>query len=359
MCELGRLGWSPFFEEQRQQYCHNTAWRIVRVVQEQRGLYQVAGEHVGPAEVGGRYRHEATCAADYPVVGDWLGVRVEPGADRAIVEFRFERRGVLSRKAAGRTTAEQALAANVDVVFFVTSLVGDFNPRRVERYLALAWDAGATPVVLLNKADLSEDPQGTARALRGRLPFADVLILSALTGEGIDALASHLQPAQTVVLLGSSGAGKSTLVNALVGHNRQAVGRVRLEDQKGRHTTTHRELIELLGGALLIDTPGLRELQPWMDAHAIADTFDDVTALATSCRFGDCTHISEPGCAVLGAVETGALSEDRLEHYRRLVREAAYLERKRDIGAALEHKRHMKRIHQRAKENYRARDRRS
>jgi ribosome biogenesis GTPase / thiamine phosphate phosphatase len=354
--ELVRLGWQPFFEDQRAKH-DDANWRVARVVQEQRGLYHVAGEYDGPAEVTGRYRHSATRAADFPAVGDWVGVRVEPGDERGLVEFRFERRGALSRKAAGRTTDEQVLAANVDVVFLVTSLVGDFNARRVERYMTLAWESGAAPVVLLNKADLSDDSDVTAEALRARIPFVDVLVVSALTHAGLDALAAHLQPARTVVLLGSSGAGKSTLVNALVGHDRQTVGRVREDDQRGRHTTTHRELIELPGGALLIDTPGMRELQPWSDEAAVADTFDDVTDLAARCRFSDCAHASEPGCAVLAAVAAGTLAEDRLENYRRLAREAAYLDRRQDKAAAADQKRRLKRMHQAIKEMYRQRNR--
>lgn len=355
MSELVRLGWHAFFEEQLTA-ADRAQWRVVRVVQEMRGLYHVAGEYDGPAEVSGRYRHEATGAADFPAVGDWVGARVGDLADRAVIEFRFERRSTLSRKAAGRAIDEQVLAANVDVIFLVTSIVGDFNPHRVERYLTLAQESGATPVVLLNKADLSDDPDATAHALRSRLPVADVLSVSALARSGLDALASYLRPAQTVALLGSSGAGKSTLVNALLGHDRQVVGRVREADQRGRHTTTHRELIELPGGALLIDTPGMRELQPWVNEAAVADAFEDVAGLAASCRFGDCAHASEPGCAVLAAVEAGTLAEDRLEHYRRLAREAAYLERKQDKAAAADQKRRLKRMHQAVKEMYRNRD---
>jgi ribosome biogenesis GTPase len=351
---LVHLGWTAFFQEQIDD--RRAELQIARVVHEQRGLCGVAGDFDGWAEISGRFRHEAGRAADFPAVGDWVGVVAPPGADRAVIHRRFERRSTLSRQAAGRAVDEQVLAANVDTVFLVSALTQDVNANRIERYLTMVWDAGALPVVLLNKADLSEDPTATAAAMRTRLSFVDVLVVSAKTADGLDRLAQYLQPFQTVAFLGSSGAGKSTLINRLLGRDLLDVGAIRAGDGKGRHTTTSRQLVEMPGGALLIDTPGMRELQPWADESAVDRTFEDVAALAHECRFADCAHANEPGCAVLEAVAAGTLGQERLEHYRRLLREAAFEARKRDKGAAAEHKRQWKQIHQAQKEMYRRRE---
>lgn len=327
------------------------------MVEEQRGLCRLAGDFDGWAEVSGRFRHEAGLPADFPAVGDWVAAAADPGAERAIVHRRLERRSTVSRKAAGRVSAEQVLAANVDTIFLVTALAGDLSPRRLERYLTMVWEAGAAPVVVLNKADLSDDPVAAVEAMRERLPFVDVVSVSALHASGLEALSPYLAPAATIALLGSSGVGKSTLVNRLLGEDVQKVGGVRDADGKGRHTTTSRQLVELPCGALLIDTPGMRELQPWADETAVEGAFEDIAALALECRFADCGHAEEPGCAVLSAVAAGALDASRLEHYRRLAREAAFEARKRDTSAAAEEKRRWKQVHQAQKKMYRDRGR--
>lgn len=355
MTALERLGWSDFF---RAQITPELApLRMARVVEAQRGLCRLAGDFDGWAEVSGRFRHLAGSAADYPAVGDWVAVAADTGAERAVVHVRLERRSTVSRKAAGRASDEQVLAANVDTIFLVTALAGDLNPRRLERYLTMVWEAGAVPVVVLNKADLSEDPAAVVEATRERLPFVDVVSVSALHADGLDALVPYLTPAATIALLGSSGVGKSTIVNRLLGEDVHTVAGVRDSDGKGRHTTTSRQLVELPGGALLIDTPGMRELQPWADESAVDGAFGDIAELALACRFPDCAHAEEPGCAVLGAVAAGTLDPSRLEHYRRLVREAAFEARKRDPAAAAEEKRRWKRIHQAQKVLYRDRGR--
>ena len=343
-----RLGWSSFFEAQR-----NDARELqyARVVEEQRGLYRIAGDADGWAEVSGRFRHEATSAAHFPAVGDWVGV------DRAIIHRRLERRSTLSRAAAGRGSVQQVVAANVDTVFLVTAVGEDLSVRRLERYLAMVWDAGAVPVVVLNKSDLTDAPRDVADSVGQRLPLVDVVVVSALRADGLDALAPYLRPACTVALLGSSGVGKSTLVNRLLGRDALRVGEIRESDGTGRHTTTARQLIELSSGALLIDTPGMRELKPWADEDAVATAFDDVTAIANGCRFADCAHETEPGCAVRAAVADGRLDADRLENYRRLLREAAYEHRRHDKAAAADHKRRWKQIHQANKALYKDRDR--
>jgi ribosome biogenesis GTPase / thiamine phosphate phosphatase len=349
-----RFGWNNFFEEQiGQEERAGLLW--ARVVEEQRGLYRVSGDVDGWAEVSGRFRHESAHAADFPAVGDWVGV------EQGIIHRRLTRRSTVSRAAAGRAVDQQVLAANVDTIFLVTALAEDLSVRRLERYLTMAWDAGAVPVVLLNKSDLSDDPEAERESVRARLPMVDVLVVSALRPQalgGLDALAPYLRPRQTVALLGSSGVGKSTLINRLLGREALKTAAISDEDGKGRHTTTSRQLVELPGGALLIDTPGMRELQPWADGSAVDAAFDDIAALAGECRFTDCGHAGEPGCAVRAAVDSGRLDADRLENYRRLGREAAFEERKRNKAAASEEKRRWKQIHQAQRALYKDRDRR-
>jgi ribosome biogenesis GTPase len=345
-----RYGWSPFFEHQLAQLARADL-RFARVVEEQRGLYRLAGDADGWAEVSGRFRHDAVAAADFPAVGDWVGV------DAGIIHVRLARRSTVSRAAPGRAAEEQVVAANVDVIFLVAALTDDVNTRRLERYLTMVWDAGAVPVVVLNKADVSDDPAAACDAVRARLPLIDVVSVSALEGAGLDGLTPYLRPAQTVALLGSSGVGKSTLVNRLLGAELLRTGAISGALGKGRHTTTSRQLVTLPGGALLIDTPGMRELQPWVDESAVEAAFDDIAALAAACRFSDCAHRTEPGCAVRDAVEGGRLDLDRLENFRRIAREAAFEERKRDQAAAAALKRQWKQLHRAQKAMYRDRNR--
>jgi ribosome biogenesis GTPase len=344
MTELARLGWGPFFEDQPA--CRERGSNLIcRVVEQQRRLYRVSGEFDGPAEISGRLRHEAATSAALPAVGDWALVAAEGSSSLAVIHARLERRSVISRKAAGRTTEEQVIAANVDTLFLVTAFAGDLNPRRLERYLISVWDAGASPVVVVNKSDLADDADAAAAELRARLSFVDVVAVSAARDGGLAPLDRYLVPCTTVALVGSSGVGKSTIINRLAGRLQQKVAAVSEADGRGRHTTTARQLIELPGGALLIDTPGMRELQPWSDEAAVDGAFDDIAVAARECRFGDCSHTTEPDCAVLARVAAGTLSADRLEHYRRMIRELAFEERKRDKAVNANTKRRWKQIH--------------
>jgi len=352
---LERLGWGPFFHSQVTS--DHSGLRFARVIEEQRGRYRIAGDFDGWAEVSGRFRHEAKTGAAFPVVGDWVGFSAESDAGPAIIHRRLDRRGTVARKAAGRATDEQVIAANVDTIFLVTALAEDLSPRRIERYLTMVWEAQATPVVLLNKSDLTADPASAVAGMRARISLDDVVALSALTDETMTALDAYLKPATTIALLGSSGVGKSTIVNRLLGRDVQRVAPTRESDGTGRHTTTTRQLIELPSGALLIDTPGMRELLPWADESAVAAVFDDVIQIAHGCRFADCSHSHEPGCAVVEAIGSGRLDVERLDHYRHLVREAAYEERKRDKAAGADEKRRWKRITQTQRARYRERDR--
>jgi ribosome biogenesis GTPase len=352
------LGWNSFFEAQASQVLsaagNTERWSLARVVEEQRGSYRLSGDVDGWGEVSGRFRHDADSAAAFPVVGDWV---VAAGDTSCIIHHVLPRRSALSRAAAGRAPAQQMIAANVDTVFVVTAAADDLNPRRLERYLAMVWDSGATPVILVNKIDTVDSADTVVAELESRLPFVDIVATSAIGDGAVTALARYLEPGRTVALVGSSGVGKSTLVNRLVGIALQATAAVRDRDGRGRHTTTARQLIELPGGALLIDTPGMRELTPWADASAIDGTFDDIQRLATGCRYSDCAHDSEPGCAVRAAVDDRSLGADRLEHYRHLLREAAFEAEKHDQALANEKKRLWKRLTRAQRSLYRDRDR--
>lgn len=317
-----------------------------RVIAEHRGSYVVAvsGGEVD-AGVSGRFRYDAAGADDYPAVGDWVALELADGAGRAVIQAILPRRTRFVRPARGDVAAAQVLAANVDLVLLVTGLDHDFNLRRIERYLALAWSSGAEPVVVLNKADVCDDLPGRIADVGLVAPGVPVRVLSARSGNGLESLVPLLEPGKTVALLGSSGVGKSTIVNALLGYERQQTGDVRPDDQRGRHTTTTRELLAMPGGALLIDSPGMRSIGMWEIEQGLADAFADIAAFALDCRFNDCSHGDEPGCAVLRAIDTGDLSSSRLESQRKLVRESAALAARVDPEARARSRARWRAIH--------------
>ncbi len=331
------LGFSSFFADQ----LHHLSGPVdpARVVAQDKGLYHLAAAR-GPldAVLAGRFAHDAISGEDLPAVGDWVGLR--PG--EPLILHRFERRTVLARKEAGRRSSAQVIAANVDVVFLVTALDGDFNERRLERYLALVRGGGARPVIVLNKADLCPDPEPFVAAARAAGRDAQVVLVSARWGESGEALSPYLARGETAALVGSSGVGKSTLTNMLLGEDVQAARDVRDHDRRGRHTTTRRTLFALPCGALLIDTPGMRELS--LVADEPASGFDEITDLAAACRFRDCAHRGEPGCAVASAIDAGELDPERLAGLQKLEAEAEAQRRRQDPRARIEERRKYKAI---------------
>lgn len=341
---LAPLGWSSFFASSFESLA-DPSLVPARVAAEHRDAHAVlTGTAELRADVAGRLRHAAPGREHLPAVGDWVALDARPAEGRATIRHVLARRGALVRKTAGTRTDAQVVAANLDVVFVVTSANLDFNSSRLARYLTAVWESGAQPVVLVAKADLVDDAGALVDEAAAAAPGAPVHAVSSVDRRGLDELASYLAPGRTAAFVGSSGVGKSTLVNRLLGEDRLAVQAVRAHDDRGMHTTTHRQLIVLPSGALVVDTPGMRELMPWDAADGLADAFGDVAEIAGSCRFRDCRHAAEPGCAVRAAIEDGSLPRERLEQWEALAREIAFQERKQDVRALLEEKRRWKAV---------------
>jgi ribosome biogenesis GTPase len=352
---LTRWGWNSYFEA----FWRGGDWKNAvpaRAVAQQRKFWRIAGDFGECwAEASGKLRLAAEEGADWPAVGDWVVVELHGAESTAVIQEVLPRRGKFVRKSPGKKIEEQVIAANVDTALLVSALDGDFNPRRVERYLAQCWESGARPAIVLNKADACEETRERAAEMERIAIGTAVCVVSARTGQGFDELEEFLKPGQTLVLLGSSGVGKSTIANRLLEAAVQEVQPVRASDSKGRHTTTARELFVLPGGALLMDTPGLREMQLWDAGGGVAQTFADVGETAAKCRFGNCSHGSEPGCAVQDAIASGELDTARLENWRRVLREQEYLRRKIDPEAKQEWKNRVKSLHREVKRMYEGR----
>ncbi|MBD2196335.1 MULTISPECIES: ribosome small subunit-dependent GTPase A [Calothrix] len=342
---LNDLGWSSFFARSFEPY-RQQGFTVGRVAVEYKHTYTLIGEQGElTAKIAGKLRHQAIQPQDFPAVGDWVIIRVQESQKQATIQGILPRKSKFSRKTVGNKTEEQIVAANVDTVFLVSGLDGDFNPRRIERYLILAWESGANPVIVLNKADLCDSLESCLAEVEAVAIGVPIVVLSAANNQGLDALTSYLQPGQTVALLGSSGVGKSTITNQLKGEALQAVQSVRQGDDRGRHTTTQRQLILLPNGGLIIDTPGMREIQIWAGDESLQETFADIETLAQNCRFRDCQHQQEPGCAVQQALSEQLLDYSRFLSYQKLQKELEYSARKQDQRAQLAEKERWKKIH--------------
>jgi len=353
LSNLAPWGFNAYFQALFSEYA-DQGFLPGRVLAEYTHCYRLQTTHGETlAEVTGKYRHLANSREDFPAVGDWVAFdQATDGPAR--IQATLPRQSCFRRQVAGAKGDVQILAANVDTLFLVMGLNQDFNLRRLERYLSLAWDSRSKAVIVLNKQDLSADPEAQLQAVRDLVGDTPVYRLSALYHEGLQALDSYLQAGQTLAVLGSSGAGKSTLINALSGQTLMGTGGVRKGDEKGHHTTTHRELLRLPQGALLIDTPGMRELQLWDAGEGIEHTFAELVELAQQCRFRDCRHEAEKGCAILAALEAGELEAGRLSNFRKLQREDAHHRRKFDALAQIEEKRRWKQIHKNMRQRYRS-----
>jgi ribosome biogenesis GTPase len=334
--QLEALGWDSHFGESYEQY-RDSGLVPARVAEEHKSRYVVyaeGGEFT--AEVSGRFRFEAGARMDMPAVGDWVAVRPFERDCRAMIHALLPRKSAFLRKVAWVRTESQVLAANVDIVFLVMGLARNFSLRRMERFLTLGRESGAVPVVVLNKRDLCEDIDSRLEEVESIALGVPVHAISALEGGGVEELRAHMGLGRTAALLGSSGVGKSTIINRLLGAERQTTRPVREADGRGRHVTSSRQLIMLPEGGMIVDTPGMRELQLWAEGDGLKSSFDDIEALAGECRFRDCNHETEPGCAVRRAIEDGELEAGRLKSYRKLQREIAVLAARKDQRARLD-----------------------
>ncbi|MFC1920300.1 ribosome small subunit-dependent GTPase A [Chloroflexota bacterium] len=349
---LGELGWDSFFQGGFES-CAISGSIPARIISEYKNSYRVRSEYDElSVKVSGKMLYQANTGDMYPAVGDWVIVKPQVNEKKGIIQAILPRKGKFSRKSAGAKTEEQVVAANVDTVFIVNGLDGgrNFNLRRVERYLTLAWNSGAFPVIVLNKMDLCPNVDDFIRSIEPVAGDVPVHPVSAMEKTGLDTLKAYITTGKTAAFLGSSGVGKSAIINALLGAERQEIRAVRKGDLQGRHTTTRRELVLIPGGGAVIDTPGMRELQMWANEDNLGETFYDIDTLADNCRFNDCRHDNEPGCAVRTAIRQGTLDHGRLESYLKLQKELRHLASREDSSIRLEEKAKWKKISQWAKD---------
>lgn len=346
---LNQFGWHPFFEAYFSEYAGNgySAGRVAIENKSNYLLYTEFGELL--AEISGKMFYDINGKADFPAVGDWVVFRAMLEEKKAVIDYVLPRRTKFSRKVPGAKTEEQVVASNIDTLFIMSSMNQEFNPRRIERYLTLAWETDASPVIILSKADLCPDIKEKKTEAESIAFGVPVHCISALTNKGLDELKGYFVENQTGAIVGSSGVGKSTLINSLLGEERLKVKDITGYKDKGLHTTTRRELIILPGGGLIIDTPGMRELQLWDGSEGVRDVFADIEAIASNCRFADCKHDSEPGCAVRAALKSGEIESGRYKSYLKLQKEIKYFERRSSENAILTEKKKWKKIHKDAK----------
>ena len=349
MKDLSKYGWNEYFEAYFSEYASGS-YSPARVAVEHRNYYELYSEFGGlTADKSGKLFYTSDNTEDLPAVGDWVVTKPIKNEKKAVIIAVLPRKTKFSRKRAGIVTEEQIIAANIDTAFIISSLNQDLNLRRIDRYLALAWDHDIKPVIILSKADLCEDMYQKLVEVENYFIGTDAHVVSALKGAGMDDLYKYFEKNKTIAVLGSSGVGKSTLINALLNWKKMKVSDIGLYKDKGRHTTTHRELALVPGGGLIIDTPGMREIQLWEGSEGLSELFEDIEKLALECKFTDCKHESEPGCAVKDAIKKGEITEKKFKSYKKLLNEVSYFERKQDIKAKLNEKKRWKKISQEAK----------
>jgi ribosome biogenesis GTPase len=333
---LNQLGWNSFFEESFEPFLQR-GYSAGRISEEHKHLYHVLTENGElMAKVSGKLRYDSNSRSELPAVGDWVAIDARPAEGTATIRAILPRLSKFTRHVAGKTTQEQVIAANINTIFLVNGLDNDFNLRRIERYLVLAWESGAQPVIVLNKADLCDEVDQKVALVETVSLGVPVHIVSAVSGRGLEELSPYLSIGVTIAFIGSSGTGKSTLTNALIGEAVQDIGEVRQGDDRGRHTTTFRKLIVLPDGGIIIDTPGLRELQLWSTDEGLGSAFGDIELLAENCRFADCKHENEPGCAVKKALAEGIIDIERYESFLKLQQELLFLADRKEYLARKE-----------------------